>query len=306
MPLKNLLPAIDLTKAVIQPLHDPLFTTNRITTDVLRLDMIHPVISGNKWFKLKYYLEQAIRLQKRGIITFGGAYSNHIVASAYAAALSGLKSIGIIRGEKPAELSPSLQDALDAGMQLEFISRSDYKKKHMPDFLSAICESHKDYVVIPEGGAGHYGIQGASEIVALVDHSEYSHIICAVGTATTFAGIISASGDHQQVIGISVLKNAGNLLEPYEHLLDPVKVKRSTIIDRYHFGGYAKRTKNLIDFMNMLYTKEEVPTDFVYNGKLMYAVADLIQQSFFAQSSRILVIHSGGLQGNRSLPKWLI
>lgn len=266
------------------------------TVDVLRLDLIHPSISGNKWFKLKEYLKEAKELNKRSLLTFGGAFSNHIVATAAAANNSGFKSIGIIRGEKPAKLSDTLNDAVDFGMKLYFISREDYKKKIIPSDVSL-----QDAYVINEGGYGKMGAEGAKEILNQVDLSNYDYILAAVGTGTTLAGLIEAANPVQNVIGISVMKNNFSLQQEVENLLSGRR--EFHLFHDYHFGGYAKYNQELIDFMNEWHRATHIPSDFVYTGKLFFAINDLIRKNYFSPGSKLLVIHSGGLQGNRSLPK---
>ena len=268
-----------------------------IEVSVLRADKIHPVISGNKWFKLKFYLQEAIALNKKTIITFGGAWSNHIIATAAACKLNKLGAIGIIRGEEAANLSPTLVQAKDLGMQLFFICRDDYRQKKIPPTLQ-----NPGYYFINEGG---YGIKGAEGAAILLDHCDkknYTHICCAAGSGTMMAGLIKGTLPIQQVIGISVLKNNMSLEKEVGSLLDDDQ-KSFHIVHNYHFGGYAKHTKELIDFMNDWYRQTNIPSDFVYTGKLFYAVADLVKNNFFPAGSKLLLIHSGGLQGNASLIK---
>lgn len=270
------------------------------TVDVLRLDLIHPVISGNKWFKLKYFLEEAKSLQKKCILTFGGAFSNHIIATAAACKEFGFKSIGIIRGEKPSILSRTLQDAINYGMDLFFVSREEYKQKKIPQ---KIFSKYKEEIyIIPEGGYGQKGVEGVKEILQNID-SSYTNIIAAVGTGTTLAGLIEGSYSHQKIIGISVLKNNFSLEKEIESLIDEENKNRMTIIHDYHFGGYAKHTNELISFMNEFYKSTSIPSDFVYTGKLFFAVNNLIYKNYFLPQSKLLIVHSGGLQGNQSLPK---
>ncbi|HWI92604.1 MAG TPA: pyridoxal-phosphate dependent enzyme [Flavisolibacter sp.] len=272
------------------------------TVDVLRLDLIHPVISGNKWFKLKEYLREAKSLNKKIILTYGGAYSNHIVATAAAAKQSNFKSIGIIRGEKPTTLSHTLKDAMNFGMEVFFLSREDYKRKIIPPEVYKYCDSEELYV-INEGGYGVKGVEGAKAILKLMDLSAYTHILDVVGTGTTIAGIVEASGEHQTVIGISSMKNNFSLQQETEKFISEEKRSRFSLIHDYHFGGYAKYTQELIDFMNEWYRQTGIPSDFVYTGKLFFAAHDLLKKNYFPAGSKLLLMHSGGLQGNLSLPK---
>jgi 1-aminocyclopropane-1-carboxylate deaminase len=268
---------------------------------VLRLDKIHPVISGNKWFKLKYYLAAAKVEGKDHIITFGGAYSNHIVATAAVGKLFGFKVTGIIRGEQAKKLSHTLLQAIEYGMDLIFIGREDYYTKKLPPQI--IDNGDKIYIV-KEGGFGIIGAKGAMEILNFCQKENYSHIACAVGTSTMMAGLVKASLPQQEVIGISVLKNNMSLENDLCSLLSPEEQKkRFQIVHEYHFGGYAKYTHLLINFINEFYRSTAIPMDFVYTAKLFYAVFDLIKNNLFPGGSNVLVIHSGGLQGNLSLPR---
>jgi 1-aminocyclopropane-1-carboxylate deaminase len=279
-----------------------LYHQERIVMEVLRLDLIHPQVSGNKWFKLKEYLSDAVLHNKQILLTFGGAYSNHIAATAAAGREAGLLTIGIIRGEAPPSLSHTLQQARADGMELFFVAREVYKAKQVPQ---EVWEKYpqSDVYVIGEGGYGLKGREGAQSILACCDRALYSHIIAACGTGTTLAGLVAAALPQQQVVGIPVLKNLGSLGEEINALLPLALHSRFTLMPDYHFGGYARQTPQLLGFMNQWYQSTAIPSDFVYTGKLFFAVDDLIRNGFFPPGSRLLVIHSGGLQGNLSLPK---
>jgi 1-aminocyclopropane-1-carboxylate deaminase len=270
------------------------------TLDVLRLDEIHPVVSGNKWFKLKKYLQDALDKNKKAILTYGGSYSNHIVATAATSHYYNIKSIGIIRGEMPKLLSHTLQHALSYNMDLHFINRRDFKEKCIPKTALDALDP-EDIYFINEGGYGINGMLGAMEILQQVDRNVYTHIMAAVGTGTMLSGLIAAALPGQQVIGIPILKDYS--LEQNIKALLPHEKQNFELIYDYHFGGYAKKSPELIQFMNNFYEQTEIPTDFVYTGKLFYAVDDLLRKGFFQKNSKVLVIHSGGLQGNLSLPK---
>ena len=289
-----------ITEPLIQNI-DAFDGSEKLLIDVLRLDNVHHIVSGNKWYKLKYYLKSAKENHCNSIATFGGAYSNHIVATAFACDKLGFKSIGIIRGDKPDKLSHTLQDAESFGMDLIFVSREDYKNKN----LIAEQYSNPEYYVIPEGGYGELGAKGASEILASVKESEkYTHIICSCGTGTMIAGIIQSATKHQTVIGINSLKGYPQIEQDIRKIL-PKDFNECNfeIFNEYHFGGYAKKTSQLIAFMNKLYLENNIPTDMVYSSKLFFAVDDLISKKYFSINSRLLVINCGGLQGNLSLPK---
>ena len=275
----------------------PGFHKKQLVADVLRLDKIHPEISGNKWFKLKYYLEKAARENKRMLISYGGAYSNHLLALAAAARLYGFSSTAMIRGEEPARLSNTLISAREYGMELNFLPRSEYdRQKNKPAEMP-------DALFIPEGGAGVEGIRGAEEILMAAGQPEhYTHICCATGTGTTLAGIINSTPPEIFKIGISVLKGTRNL-EPLSlsWIKNTAEGKNIQIIHEDHFGGYAKYTHSLIGFMNEVYRESGIPTDFVYTAKLFHAIVRMAAENAFVPGSRILVLHTGGLQGNRSL-----
>ena len=275
----------------------PMLIEKKVAADVLRLDKIHPLISGNKWFKLRFYLDEAKNRHKKTIVTFGGAWSNHILATAAACNISNLKCIGIIRGEEAANLSPTLLLAKEAGMQLLFISREDYSLKKIPGELSS-----DEYYFINEGGYGMLGAEGAATILDYCYKENYTHICCATGTGTMMAGIIKGASLDQNIIGISVLKNNTGLADSVKSLLNG-KQNTFQIFHDYHFGGYAKHKPELIAFMNSFYQQTNIPTDFVYTGKLFFAITHLINTNFFSPGSKLLLIHSGGLQGNASLSK---
>ncbi|HYO22155.1 MAG TPA: pyridoxal-phosphate dependent enzyme, partial [Flavisolibacter sp.] len=261
-----------------------------------------PVVSGNKWFKLKRYLLDARQSGKNTLLTFGGAYSNHIAATAAAANEQRFRSIGIIRGEEPSPLSHTLAAAASAGMKLYFISREAYQRKTIP--IKIYHENDKNELyVIPEGGYGNPGVDGASEILQIKDFASYTHIISAVGTGTTLAGLVTAAGPHQKVIGIPVLKNALSLQKEIDDLLPLVNHSSFQLLNDYHFSGYAKQSAELFHFMNRLFLQTGIPTDFVYTAKAFYAAFDLLEKGFFSTNDKILLLHTGGLQGNLSLPK---
>lgn len=293
---------VDKSKAGVQPLSHALYDKKKIQVDVFRLDLIHPVIAGNKWFKLQYHLKEALEQQQKGIVTAGGAYSNHLVATAAACREMGLACIGMVRGERPPTLSPTLQDAIHYGMRLRFVSRDIFNNEQ--SFVQLVQQEFPDHAFIPQGGQSPLGVKGAAEIVRwLPNPTAYSHIACAVGTGTMMAGILSATTPGQQVIGVSSLK----IPDPFNNsLLKDLQLYAPhpdfVLWYDYHFGGYAKKTPELLDFMNALYHEQALPTDFVYTGKLLYAVTDQIRKDYFSPGSRIVIIHSGGLQGNRSLP----
>jgi 1-aminocyclopropane-1-carboxylate deaminase len=269
---------------------------------VMRLDLVHPVVSGNKWFKLHYHLQEAFAQGKKAILTFGGAYSNHIAATAFACRAAGIACMGIIRGERPARLSHTLTAAAEQGMELRFVSRDAYKNRKA-DLAAALTVPHtNNYYIINEGGYSEAGVKGVTEILQRADTRSFTHICCSVGTGTTLAGLIRSAATNQSVIGISSMKSNHALTEAVTALNEPALASRCHILHDYHLGGYAKCTAALLTFMNEVYAQNAVPTDFVYTGKLFYAVSNMLQSRYFEPASRVLLIHSGGLQGNLSLP----
>lgn len=288
---------------------DPIisFSSQTIKSSILRLDKLHPIVSGNKWFKLRYYIDEAIEQKASTIVSFGGPYSNHLVALAYAAKENNLKSIGYVRASKEDHLTLSLQEALSYGMQLEFIGRTNFQAIKN-DLLKT--NQHKSVnegstYFIDEGGYGLMGAKGAATILNTkskdCETKDYTTIIAAVGTGTMLAGIINAAEAHQHVIGIPILKNEASIETEIKSMLIH-KEAPFTLLHSYHLGGYAKTSPALFTFMNQLWQTEKIPTDIVYTGKLLYAVESLLKENYFKKGSKILVIHSGGLQGNRSLP----
>lgn len=296
-------PMVNLEHIRTDPLNLRIFREKKLEVSVLRLDRIHSEISGNKWFKLKNYLEAARLQNRKRLISFGGPYSNHILALSCAAHTQGFSSTGFIRGEKPDILSPALSAACKYGMSLEFLSRERYRNKEELSFLLALQSQYPEALIIPEGGCGEAGLRGAEEILSISDTSIYSHICCATGTGATLAGIVNASTPGQKITGISILKGTKGI-EPLRRswIKDDDKLARLDLIHGYHFGGYAKKSAALLKFMNEVYEVSAIPTDFVYTGKLIYGVADLAREDYFQKESRVLIIHSGGLGGNRSLP----
>ena len=294
---------IQLELAQLQSVSIPFLHQHNVTLTVLRLDKIHSLISGNKWFKLKYSLQDALAKNYTQIVTVGGAYSNHILATAAACQVLGLDSIGVIRGERNSALSCTLEQAEKLGMKLDFVSRSIYSNKEL--LYQKLQSNYPKGYLIEEGGMNDKGIRGGQDIMKLAASNKYTHICCAVGTGTMLAGITNALNDAQRVIGISSLNISNNTNNDLRKFLDDhhIPSNKYEIVYDYHFGGYAKYNDQLLDFMNEWYRTTSIPSDFVYTGKLFFAICDLIKKSYFAKQDSILIIHSGGLQGNCSLPK---
>ena len=268
---------------------------NNVQITIKRLDLVHPHISGNKFYKLKYNFQEAQRLGHRQVLTFGGAYSNHIAATAYAAHHSGFASIGIIRGEelrhKP--LNSTLATAQRYGMQLYYVSREKYKLKNSPEFLAELNAQFAAYYLIPEGGTNALAIQGCKDILSSDDQAHYDLVCCAVGTGGTIAGLIETSAEQQHVLGFSALK--GDFLT---HDVEQLTARKNwRITDAYCCGGYAKTSTELLNFIHHFEKSYAIPLEHIYTGKMLMGIFDMIDQAQIAKHQRILVIHTGGLQG---------
>ncbi len=293
----------DISNICTDVLQDDMLASNKISVAVLRLDKIHPLVSGNKLFKLHYFLEDALSSGHRNLITFGGAWSNHLVASAFACQLCGLKSIGIVRGERAAVLSATLQQCLQYGMQLKFISRESYAAKDDPSFIRGVQQEFGACTIVPEGGFHPTGAKGAALIMELIKGDAYSHVCTATGTATTLAGLLMAAHPDQRIIGVPILKGTPDIKVRIQSLsTGEVDMDQLQLLTGYHFGGYAKKTPALIAFMNHCWKQFQLPLDFVYTAKMFYALMDAVKNDLFPAGSSILCIHTGGLQGNDSLP----
>lgn len=268
---------------------------------IKRDDLIHPEVSGNKWRKLKYNIEEALNNNCDSLLTFGGAYSNHILAAAVAGNQFGLKTIGIIRGEEHLPLNPTLQQAADNGMQLEYIDRTTYREKDNSEFLINLQKQYPTAFIIPEGGANEYGIRGSEDIISEIKQEiDFDYLTVDCGTGATIAGLINAS-NNEQVIGIPVLK-AQDYFEDYIQKHCPNKNNYKLYHD-YHFGGYAKWKPELLDFMRWFYNETGIKTDPIYTGKQAYALIDLLKKDVFPKGSKVVFLHTGGLQGIEGFEK---
>ena len=268
-----------------------------------REDKIHNIISGNKYRKLKFNLINAKELGFKGLLTFGGAYSNHIPAVAYAAKKNGFKSLGFIRGEEIANNyleNPTLKYSHDLGMKFKFLSRSNYKLKTNEYFLRKLKKKFKDYYLIPEGGTNALGVLGCQEILNDSD-KEFDYICCSVGTGGTICGLINSSNENQKIIGFSSI-NKNYLLNDITKF---VTNENWMLIDDFSFGGYGKVNNELIEFMNNFRLKYGILLDPIYTSKLVYGVLNLITNNFFKPNSKILMIHTGGHQGIFPMNKFL-
>lgn len=262
---------------------------------VKREDLIHPFVSGNKFRKLKYNLAEAKKEEQHTLLTFGGAFSNHIAAVAAAGKLNGFETIGIIRGEElidKIDSNSTLRFAKENGMQLKFVTRTAYREKTTSEFLAQLTQEFGRFYMIPEGGTNDLAVKGCAEIITEKEQS-FDTICCAVGTGGTIAGICHGAFPHQQVLGFPALK--GDFLQ--KEIEQYVSKDNWELITAYHFGGYGKITGELIQFINTFKQQTQIPLDPIYTGKMLFGIIDLIKNGHFAKQNRILAIHSGGLQG---------
>lgn len=277
----------EVIQPIIQEVSSALLNDKKVRVLVQREDMIHPHVSGNKWRKLKYNMLEARKKGIAKVLTFGGAFSNHIVATAAAAHEMKMESIGLIRGEEHLPLNPTLRQAQEFGMRLQYVDRETYRAKSKIDWE----QHYSEYYIIPEGGTNRLAVKGCEEILG----DQYFDVVCcACGTGGTIAGLINSLKQHQKAIGFPALKGAGFLKEDIGRF---VSFDRWDLCLDYHFGGYAKVNKELIDFINAFKKEHGILLDPVYTGKLFYGVFDLIAKDYFGEGTTILLIHTGGLQG---------
>jgi 1-aminocyclopropane-1-carboxylate deaminase len=291
-------------KPVIHSLNFEWYQSRVHGIDMLRLDTLHPDISGNKWFKLQHNLSYARDKGHEAILTFGGGYSNHLAATAAAANVYSIRSIGVIRGIH-AELTPTLQFCVDNGMQLHFVAHDEYKRKDNNDWLVDLAKNFPNTFIIPEGGANEQGRLGAEEIATFIP-AQYTHICVSVGTGTTMAGICNGLKEPQTVYGYAPMKG-GNYME--QNIVSYLKDGCTTqwqLFDDWHFGGFGKMDDTLITFMNDFYNINHIPLDRVYTAKMMYGLQQQLYAGVFPADAVILCIHTGGLQGNNSIAGKLI
>jgi 1-aminocyclopropane-1-carboxylate deaminase len=276
---------------------------SNVTLYIKREDLLHPYISGNKFRKLKYNLVEAQEQKKETLLTFGGAFSNHILAVAAAGKQNGFKSIGIIRGEelrKKIAENPTLQKAQNFGMIFDFVSREAYRNKASVEFVDTLHQKYGDFYLLPEGGTNALAVKGCEEILNDEDFV-FDYICCAIGTGGTIAGIINASKNNQKVLGFPALK--GDFIR--QDIRSFAHNENWELISDYHFGGYGKVSEELINFINDFNQTYKIPLDPIYTGKMVFGVLDLIQKKWFPDNAKILMIHTGGLQGIEGMNKFL-
>lgn len=293
----NFLSSLKLPSPVTRINH-PLLNAKGIQLFIKRDELIHPIIQGNKWRKLKYNLIAAQKNNCQPILSFGGAYSNHLHALAYAGKKLKFKTIGIVRGEAPPTLNPCLQDIMNWGMQLKFIKRIEYKKKNNSDFLLNLKQEFGEYYLIPEGGNNAKGKQGCAEILNELQ-DDYDFICCEIGSGTMFGALIQNNKNtHTQYLGFAVMKNP-QLDNAIKKTLTEPSTTHWKINHDYHFGGFAKTSTELNTFISQFKSDHNIQLEPVYSGKLLWGIFDLIKQNHFKHGTKLLAIHGGGLQGLR-------
>jgi 1-aminocyclopropane-1-carboxylate deaminase/D-cysteine desulfhydrase-like pyridoxal-dependent ACC family enzyme len=282
-------------QTINQKVNLPILEEKKVSLFIKREDKIHTLISGNKYRKLKYNIKRAKSDRFDTLLTFGGAYSNHVVATACAAKENGLRSIGIIRGEELAikwQKNHTLSMAKELGMHFKFISRGDYRNKHLPQFIEKLNSEFDAFYLLPEGGTNNLAVLGCQEILTQND-VDFDVICSSVGTGGTIAGIINSSSSKQHVIGFPALK--GDFLK--EDICKFTLKKNWELQTNFHFGGYAKTSRELIDFMNDFKKQTKIPLDPIYTAKMMYGILSMVRAGKFEPETKILAIHTGGLQG---------
>jgi 1-aminocyclopropane-1-carboxylate deaminase len=300
----------DVSKSLLQTLVLKKLNTQNIELFVKRDDLIDEYVSGNKWRKLKYNVELAKTLKKSGILTFGGAYSNHLVATAAACHKSGLKAIGIVRGDELTTTSNSiLRQCADFGMELQFVSRLDYAARNEKSYHEELNIEFPNYLIVPEGGANYYGMIGCQEILKETAN-DFDYVVVAQGTTTTSIGLALALPEKTTLIVVPVLKEFDARTEMKTLLgytgfelsmIDDV-LSKVLVLSEYHFGGYGKYTNELLDFMEQVYAETKLPLDPIYTGKALFALQEWVVKNAI-QDKRILFIHTGGIQGGKTIEK---
>jgi 1-aminocyclopropane-1-carboxylate deaminase len=294
---------LEYNETPVVEIDHPLMKETGIQLLVKREDLNHPLISGNKWWKLKYNLKAAAELGFETLLTLGGAFSNHIYASAAACREVHLRSIGIIRGEGHSPLNATLSFAESAGMHLHYVSRASYRLRNERTFIQELENQFGPFFFVPEGGTNNYGIKGSEEFVMKISKLSYDVVFVPVGTGGTIAGIIAGMTGKKKIFGVPVLK-AGEVLKREivnsVHDYCNMKFDNWTLLSDYHHGGYAKITAELVEFIWMMKHQHNLPLDQVYTGKLLYAIFEEVKKGSFSRGTTILAIHTGGMQGLKS------
>lgn len=282
-------------------LHDPLVARCGLRLIVKRDDLIHPLVSGNKWRKLRDNLTAARAQGQRRLLTFGGAYSNHLFATASAGRLWGFDTVGVVRGEPCLPLNPVLSHAVSCGMRLHYLDRSTYRRKDAADVLASLRARFGDFLMIPEGGSNAAGVAGCREIAKELDvqlDGDYDAVVCACGTGTTLAGIASALAPDMLALGVSVLRGHSGLEAEVRRLMRALAADAGApwrIEHGYHHGGYAKSTPELLAFVRAFQDRHGMPIEPVYTGKMFFGLYQLIEAGTFPRGSTVVAVHTGGV-----------
>ena len=284
-------------------INDPRLFENKIKLFIKREDLIDPEISGNKWFKLRYNLLEAKKLGHKKILTFGGAYSNHIYSTAAAGKKFGFETIGVIRGEEHLPLNPTLSFAKDCGMKFHYLDRKSYKNKYDELIVKSLKNEYDDFYLVPEGGSNSLAVKGCSEIIPRIN-KKFDFICTACGTGGTLAGMVLGLNSNAKAIGFSVLKGGNflnNNVKNFLSIFNQNNLINWEINLDYHFGGYAKVTDELLEFCHEFTDKHNIEIEPIYTGKMLFGIFDLIKKKYFPKGSTIIALHSGGLQGLKGL-----
>lgn len=293
----------------VDRVNHPVFEEAGITCFMKREDQIHPIISGNKWRKLKYNVAHLKRVKKRGFITFGGAFSNHLAASAFAAKKEGLQMVAVVRGDEQ-RANATLNFVQSCGAEVKRVSRQEYAKKEDDDFLAMLRRQYPNLEIIPEGGANVYGVRGCTEILHEVTQP-FDVVACPMGSATTFAGLVLSGKHDVEFMGFPAIKGGNYLSGVVDNFVAQARTKpwlpASFIAPQwqlqtdYHFGGFGKISPQLVAFMNTFWAETNIPLDPIYTAKMMYGLIDLAKRRKFKSGTRLLVLHTGGLQGIKGM-----
>lgn len=293
----------------LQSIKNELTEEKDVSPFILRLDLIDPITGGNKLFKLKYNLEEAKKIGHKTILTFGGAWSNHLAAVASSLELvvnsQEMKVIAIVRGEEPKELSATLKFCKEKGVCLHFISREEYRKRSDTEYIEQLRQKFGDFYLLPEGGSNTLAVKGCKEILDYID-IDFDYICCPVGSGGTLAGIVSGLKENQQAMGFAALNGKEYLNDEVTNLVHTqfsILHSKFCIIDDYTFGGYAKTKPELLSFKKQFEEEQGFALDYVYTSKMMFGIFDLMRKDYFKKGSTIVAVHTGGLQGNAGFEK---
>jgi len=285
------------SEPLLQEIPHPVFSEAGVLVRMLREDGNHPLVSGNKWWKLRPYLELAATSGK-SLVTFGGAWSNHLYATAAGCRAAGIPCVGIIRGERPAIVSATLEFAISSGMYPKFVSRETYREKSSPEFIGQIKSEFGDCIIVPEGGSGPEAVEHCNVWGQKISAGISFDVLCIpVGTGGTFAGLLRGVPEGRRMLGFPALKDS-EFLSPAIRELALVERKNWELIRDFHFGGYAKAPAELLNFIRSINQQYDLPLDAVYTGKMFWGLLELSRAGYFPRGTEILAIHTGGLQGN--------